>query len=109
MGARPLKKLKTVLVSGNFNILHPGHLRLLKFAKECGDRLTVVVMSDSLAGDAAHIREELRLDAVRNIKLVDEAFISYKPIQEVIYERCRDAAGGDSARPKLVNILAISG
>ena len=86
MGARPLKKLKTVLVSGNFNILHPGHLRLLKFAKECGDRLTVVVMSDSLAGDAAHIREELRLDAVRNIKLVDEAFISYKPIQEVIYD-----------------------
>ena len=23
---------------GSFNVLHSGHLRLLRFAKECGDR-----------------------------------------------------------------------
>ena len=34
---RVLKHEKTVFVSGNFNILHPGHLRLLKYAKGlCG-------------------------------------------------------------------------
>ena len=25
-----------VFVSGNFNIVHPGHLRLLNFAASCG-------------------------------------------------------------------------
>jgi hypothetical protein len=30
-------KRKTVFVSGHFNVLHPGHVRLLRFAKECGD------------------------------------------------------------------------
>ena len=28
---------RIVLVSGNFNTLHPGHPRLLRFAAECGD------------------------------------------------------------------------
>jgi len=32
-------KSRTVFVSGHFNVLHPGHLRLLRFAKEYGDRL----------------------------------------------------------------------
>ena len=26
-------KSRTVFVSGHFNVLHPGHLRLLRFAK----------------------------------------------------------------------------
>lgn len=34
---------KTVFVSGNFFVLHPGHIRLLKFASECGDKLYVGV------------------------------------------------------------------
>ena len=32
-------KNKVVLVTGNFNVLHPGHMRLLRFAQGCGDRL----------------------------------------------------------------------
>ena len=32
---------RVVCVFGNFNILHPGHLRMLKFAKENGDFLVV--------------------------------------------------------------------
>ena len=46
---------KTVFVSGNFNVLHPGHLRLFRFARELGGRLIVGVQSDRVAGDAAHI------------------------------------------------------
>ena len=45
---------KTVFVSGHFNVLHPGQLRLLRFAKECGNRLIVAVESDRIAGRAAH-------------------------------------------------------
>ena len=40
-------KLTTVFVSGHFNVLHPGHLRLLRFAKESGDHL-IVAHSNSL-------------------------------------------------------------
>ncbi|NQU63052.1 MAG: adenylyltransferase/cytidyltransferase family protein [SAR324 cluster bacterium] len=57
--------MKTVLVSGSFNVLHPGHLRLLRFAKECGDRLIVGVYSDRIAAKAAHVHEHLRLEGVQ--------------------------------------------
>ena len=66
---------KIVLVSGNFNIVHPGHLRLLKFAKECGDWLVVAVSSDRNAGSAAVVPQELRLDGIRAHGIVDEAFV----------------------------------
>ena len=31
--------MKTVFVSGVFNVVHPGHIRLFHFARELGDRL----------------------------------------------------------------------
>ena len=71
--------MKSVLVFGSFNVLHPGHLRLLRFAKERGDRLIVAVHSDRLAGSAAHINEQLRLECIKSIGWVDEAFISDDP------------------------------
>jgi cytidyltransferase-like protein len=42
---------KVAFVYGNFNIFHPGHLRLLKFAKESSDYLIVGVNSDKLANN----------------------------------------------------------
>lgn len=75
---------RTVLVSGHFNILHPGHLRLLRFAKDCGDRLVVAVESDRLAGTAAHLPEKLRLEGVQSNSLVDEAFIVEESIPQLI-------------------------
>ena len=41
------KRDKIVLVYGNFLVVHPGHLRLLKFAKQYGDRLVVAVIAGS--------------------------------------------------------------
>lgn len=76
--------MKTVLVSGAFNVLHPGHLRLLRFAKECGDRLIVAVHSDRIAADAAHVHDHLRLEGVQSISWVDEAFIVDEPVSAVI-------------------------
>ena len=74
----------TVLVSGKFNVLHPGHLRLLRFAKESGTRLVVAVESDRLADASAHVPEHLRLEGVQSISLVDEAFIFDEPIASLI-------------------------
>lgn len=76
--------MKIVFVSGSFNVLHPGHLRLLRFAKECGDRLIVAVQSDRLAGNAAHVHEHLRLEGMKSIAWVDETFIFDQPLTELI-------------------------
>jgi len=75
---------KVVLVTGNFNVLHPGHMRLLRFAQGCGDRLLVGVNSDNIAGKGAYIGENLRLDGVRSNNLVDEAFLIDEPITDLI-------------------------
>jgi rfaE bifunctional protein kinase chain/domain len=79
-------KLKTtVLVSGRFNVIHPGHLRLLKFAKECGDSLVVAVESDELAGEGAHVPEHYRLEAVMSHSMVDSAFIIHESVENLIH------------------------
>ena len=75
---------RTVFVSGHFNVLHPGHLRLLRFAKQYGDRLIVAVESDRIAGSAAHVPEHLRLEGVQSNSWVDEAFITDEPVAAVI-------------------------
>lgn len=80
------KEKKTVLVSGHFNVIHPGHTRLLRFAKECGARLVVAVESDRLAGDAAHVPEQLRLEGVSSNSFVDEAFLIDCHVVDVIRE-----------------------
>jgi rfaE bifunctional protein kinase chain/domain len=73
---------KIVFVSGNFNIVHPGHLRLLNFAAECGDFLVVGVLEDA-ATDAV-VPEQLRLEAVQSIGIVDHAFILRVPPEQFI-------------------------
>ena len=70
-----MTKHRSVFVAGIFNVLHPGHIRLLKFAKECGDKLIVGVISDTLAGDGAHVAQDFRLEAVKMNALVDEVFL----------------------------------
>jgi rfaE bifunctional protein kinase chain/domain len=75
---------KTVLVSGHFNVVHPGHLRLLRFAKTCGSRLIVALESDRIAGKAAYVSEQLRLEGMQSNLWVDEAFILDEPIVTMI-------------------------
>jgi rfaE bifunctional protein kinase chain/domain len=55
-------------VSGNFNVVHPGHLRLLKFAAEQADVLVVGVHPDTTPG--VTLAQEMRLDNVRFISFV---------------------------------------
>jgi len=79
-----MKEQRSIFLSGNFNVLHPGHLRLLRFARECGDRLIVGVISDRMAGKAAHVLEHLRLEGVLSNSWVSEAFILDEPVPDVI-------------------------
>jgi rfaE bifunctional protein kinase chain/domain len=79
---------RVVFVSGNFNVVHPGHLRLLNFAASCGDYLVVGVHADGFEG--AHLPEKLRLESVRSISTVDHAFILREPAEKFV-ERLRPA------------------
>jgi rfaE bifunctional protein kinase chain/domain len=98
--------MKIVFVSGTFNILHPGHLRLLRFAKQCGDRLIVAVLSDDMAGYSAHMSQELRLDGVLSNLWVDEAFIATEPVSAIIARLRPDIVVKGKEHENLLNVEA---
>ncbi|WP_077339321.1 PfkB family carbohydrate kinase [Pseudocolwellia agarivorans] len=68
---------KLVLVTGDFNILHPGHIRLLRFAKECGNTLVVGVNADELLTQTDYNDATHRSDIVASLAFVDYCFINY--------------------------------
>ena len=61
-------------VSGNFNIVHPGHLRLLRFAAECADFLVVGVVGDGFSR-GIFLDEQSRLEGIKAISIVSHSFI----------------------------------
>ena len=60
---------KTVLVAGRFNIVHPGHLRLLHFAKSRGEHLIVAVFEND---SETFVDLSDRLAAVEALDMVNE-------------------------------------
>jgi D-beta-D-heptose 7-phosphate kinase/D-beta-D-heptose 1-phosphate adenosyltransferase len=73
-------KPRIVLTNGVFDILHLGHLELLKFAKSLGDKLIVAVNSDrsarELKGDGRPINSEQdRKKFLESLREVDEVVI----------------------------------
>ena len=68
--------MKRILTYGTFDLLHYGHINLLKRAKALGDYLVVAVSTDSfneLKGKKAYHNYETRkmmLEAVRYVDLV---------------------------------------
>ncbi len=70
------KKKKVVFTNGCFDILHIGHARYLKEAKDCGDILVVGLNSDDsvkrLKGDARPIiSENDRAEMLSHLESVD--------------------------------------
>lgn len=69
--------MKTVITYGTFDIFHVGHLRLLRRARELGDRLLVGVSTDEFnaqKGKKSVFTFEERAEIVGSIKFVDEVF-----------------------------------
>lgn len=75
---------RLVFVSGNFNTIHPGHLRLLRFAAECGDFLVVAVAGDD--AENVLVPAALRLEGVKSISFVDIAFVLRGAPESIIAE-----------------------
>ena len=64
------KNEKLVFVSGNFNLVHPGHLRLINFARSFGTRLIVGLFDDD--GPGVAISFEMRRAGLIALEAVDE-------------------------------------
>ena len=70
--------MKTIFVNGTFDILHPGHVQLLNYARSLGDSLIVAIDSDrrvrQLKGDNRPINSEddrkLMLESLRSVDTV---------------------------------------
>jgi len=75
-----------VMATGTFDILHLGHIYFLKEAKKLGDKLAVVVATDSTVRHLKHEPvnpEEIRLELIKELKVVDEAYLGH---EEDMYE-----------------------
>ncbi|SVC57292.1 uncharacterized protein METZ01_LOCUS310146, partial [marine metagenome] len=78
---------KTVFISGKFEVLHPGHLRLFRFARELGDYLIVGVLSDKLAENQTQqliVPEDLRVEGVQSNSDIDEVICIKDSVSECI-------------------------
>ena len=82
--AKKASSKKIVFVYGKFNILHPGHLRLLKFAKDNGDFLVVAI--DNYSNGKGLLESEIRLEAIKHSLFVDYAFILNDDVINFIQE-----------------------
>jgi glycerol-3-phosphate cytidylyltransferase len=68
----------TVVTFGTFDVFHIGHLRILKRARNLGNRLVVGVSTDQLnidkKGRAPFYSEKERMEIIRSIRFVDNVF-----------------------------------
>lgn len=79
-----------VMATGTFDLLHLGHIYYLKEAKKLGDKLAVVVATDSTVRKLKHEpvnHEEIRLNLIKELKIVDEAYLGHEDdIYEIVKE-----------------------
>jgi FAD synthetase len=82
-----VRKRRVVLASGNFDLLHLGHVKYLEEAKKAGGenaKLIVIVARDStikkMKGRQPVMPEDQRRSLVESLKVVDEAILGYEEL-----------------------------
>ncbi|MCR5685858.1 MAG: glycerol-3-phosphate cytidylyltransferase [Lachnospiraceae bacterium] len=78
--------MKKVITYGTYDLLHVGHINLLRRAKALGDYLIVVVSSDefnAIKGKKAYYSFEDRKQILEAIKYVDEVLPEYTWEQKI--------------------------
>jgi len=69
----------TVAISGYFNPVHLGHLRMIEEAKKLGDVLIAIINNDrqvKLKGSVLFMNERERMMIVKSFKAVDKVVLS---------------------------------
>jgi FAD synthetase len=85
-----VEKMVKIMATGTFDLLHLGHIYYLREAKKLGDKLTVVVATDSTVRKLKHEPvnpEEIRLKLIKELRIVDEAFLGHEDdMYEIVQE-----------------------
>ena len=80
------KKMKKVITYGTYDLVHVGHINLLRRARELGDYLVVVLSSDefnAIKNKTAYHSYEDRKIILEAIKYVDEVIPEYTWEQKI--------------------------
>ncbi|WP_068675324.1 glycerol-3-phosphate cytidylyltransferase [Oceanobacillus sp. Castelsardo] len=78
--------MKKVITYGTFDLLHTGHINILRRAKEFGDYLIVAISSDefnALKGKKAYYTFEQRKAILEAIRYVDEVIPEHNWEQKI--------------------------
>lgn len=97
-----------VIVSGYFNPIHKGHIRLLKDAKELGDEVLVIVNNDAqqlLKKGKVIMEERERMEIVEAVRYVDHVVLSIDEDSSVVrtLEQVARDYSGDGVRMIFAN------
>ena len=90
--------MKKVITDGTFDLLHVGHINLLRRAKEYGDYLIVVLSTDEFN----RIKHKEAYHSYESRKMILEA-IRY--VEEVLPETCWEQKVKDVVDNQVVNLL----
>ena len=100
--------MKKVVVNGTFDVIHPGHLALLNYAKSLGDFLIVAIDSDSrvseLKGPQRPINpQDERKLLLENLRAVDQVQIFNSPDELIsIIKECNIMVKGSDYKGKSI-------
>jgi rfaE bifunctional protein kinase chain/domain len=78
------KNPKKVFVYGDFYVLHPGHVRFLKFAASCGDQLYIGVNNSQPTPNYPTPQE--RIETLNSLELNSHSFIIETSLEQVLNE-----------------------
>lgn len=93
--------MRKVITYGTFDLLHKGHINILRRAKEKGDHLTVVLSSDefnAIKGKEAYMSyddRKLILEAVKYVDAVIPEFDWEQKISDVVDNQIDTFVMGD--------------
>ncbi len=81
---------KVVLCHGHFNVIHPGHLRFLNFAKKQGDLLVIALINQatiaSFGDNDDYYTEAERAEGVASLEMTDAVYILENSIVDLIHK-----------------------
>ncbi|MEM1166572.1 MAG: D-glycero-beta-D-manno-heptose 1-phosphate adenylyltransferase [Planctomycetota bacterium] len=108
---------RTVFTNGCFDILHAGHISLLREAKRFGDLLVVAINADAsvtrLKGEGRPVHTERdRADVLGELRSVDIVVVFEEDTPEVLLERLRPdvlVKGGDYTKAEVVGGEFVEG